>query len=500
MPRVGYSSKEGAMYEQPLYWAINPSMDIEFNPQVRTNRSVGIYSTLRFADSAYSEGLLRLGYFKDKEDFVTEYNLENSTHYGLEGHYVSSDFFGPYKTKGYQDALYANLVLFNDIDYLNLQKNRLEHLSDSHLKESRLNYLLYNDSHYFGLNAKYFLDANKESNQETLQELPSLLWHKFSSDVGIENFSYSVDTKISHYMRKEGATSNQLEVDIPLAYQLSFMEAYLNIELSEDIYAFAGKFDTNDVGEERYNSLMMTHKIKAYADMVHSYANSTHTIGWEASYEKQDYIGDGLAAYTMLDSTLRKDFLSRKPFDDRIALSLNQYWHAHTLDIEAKQHISQTYFPDREEKWGNLRHELALNYGQWGMVNLTEYSFVYDNFSEMSNQLHYQGDQFYLNLEHFWRKDLEADKILTNQLAFDVKYQYNKRIKFFGGMTYDLELKQSQKWSSGLRYDKGCWSVELSYEHDTKPLLSKDGGDSVSNNTFLVKLNLVPFGESEIRQ
>ena len=500
MPRVGYSAKEGLIYEQPLYWAISPSMDLEFNPQIRTNRSLGMYSTFRFADSAYSEGLLRLGYFKDKEAFVTEYNLENSTHYGLEGRYMSSDLLGSHKPKGYQDALYANLVLFNDIDYLNLQKNRLEHLSDSHLKESRLNYLLYNDSYYFGLNAKYFLDANKESNQETLQELPSLRWHKFSSDADIENFSYSIDAKLSHYMREEGSESKQLELDIPLAYQLSFIEDYLNIELSEDIYAFVGKFDTDGVGKESYSSMMMTHKIKASADLIHPYESSIHTIGWEASYEKQDYVGDGLSTYNSLDSTLRKDFLSRQPFDDRIVLSLHQYWHADTLDLEAKQRISQTYFPDREEKWGNLRHELALSYGQWSVINLAEYSFAHDNFSEMSNRLQYKGDQLYLNLEHFWRKDLDVDTILTNEFAFDAKYQYDKRVKFFGGMTYDLELKESKKWHSGLQYDKGCWSVELSYEHDTKPLLSKDGGSSVSNNTFLVKLNLVPFGESEIRQ
>jgi len=42
--------------------------------------------------------------------------------------------------------------------------------------------------------------------------------------------------------------------------------------------------------------------------------------------------------------------------------------------------------------------------------------------------------------------------------------------------------------------------VELSYHHDTKPILETTGGGAISNNAFLVKLSLVPFGESEIRQ
>ena len=89
---------------------------------------------------------------------------------------------------------------------------------------------------------------------------------------------------------------------------------------------------------------------------------------------------------------------------------------------------------------------------------------------------------------------------MTNEIAFDMKYQYNNELKLFGSMTYDLEQKESKRWRSGILYDKGCWSVEFSYNHDTKPILEKDGGGSINNDTFLVRLNLVPFGESEIRQ
>jgi len=500
MPRIGYSSTEGFVYEQPIYWAISPSMDLELAPQIRTDRSIGMYSTLRFADSAYSEGSLSLGYFRDKDTYVEKYNLENSTHYGLEAHYESSNILGDHKPKGYQDALYTDIVLFNDIDYLNLQKKKLDHLSDSHLKESRLNYLLYDENNYFGLNAKYFLDANKESNKETLQELPSLRWHLFDRSLGSDAFSYSMDAKLSHFIREEGTGAKQLEIDIPMAYQISLADDYLNIELSENIYSYMGDFDRNEVEDQSYSTLLATHKLKAYADLVHSYASSTHTLEWEASYEKQNYIGDGLAEYHALDDSLRKDFLSHKPFDDRVALAINQYWYIDDLDLQAKQRISQSYYPDRAEKWGDLRHELAFDHNKWSVVNLSEYSFEYEHFSEMSNRLRYKGEQLDLDLEHFWRKDLEADMILTNELAFDLKYQYNKRLKLFGGITYDLEEKESKKWNSGLRYDKGCWNVELSYVHDTKPLLAKDGGGSVSNNTFLVKFDLLSFGESETRQ
>ena len=500
IPRFGYGAKEGFLYEQPLYWAISPQMDMEFNPQLRTQRGAGIYTTLRFADSSHSEGLVRTGYFSDKSAYTSEYDLKNSTHYGIEGKYDSSDLLGKYKPEGYSDGLYANISFFNDIDYLNLQKNSIDHLTDSYLKESRINYMFYDPNHYFGVNAKYFLDANHDSNKETLQELPSLRWHKYATNLGSDAFTYSVDTKLSHFTREKGTRSKQFEIAVPLAYQLSFLDEYLKVELSENIYAFAGRFDTDNIGKDSYHTLLVKHQAKFYADLIRPYSSGTHALGWSVVYTKQDHLGEGQAEYQQLDPSLRQDFLSDLLFDDKLTFSLNQYWYSPDLSLHAKQRVSQGYYPDSSEKWGDLRHELALGYGKWSIVNLFEYSFAYQNFSELSNKLLYQGDRLYLDVEHFWRKDLALGKVLTNEIALDAKYSYSKQVKFFGNVTYDLDQKYSKRWRSGILYDKGCWSVELSYQHDTKPVLENAGGGSINNDTFLVRLNLIPFGESEIRQ
>ncbi len=500
MPRLGYSSTEGFLYEQPIYWAISPNMDLEFSPQIRSSRSLGLYATFRFADSNHSEGFVRGGYFADDQAYTLEYNLKHDTHYGLEAQYESSDLLQSYKPEGYRDALYANMVLFNDIDYLNLQKEKLPHLSDSYLKESRLNYLLYDQNNYFGLNAKYFLDAKKESNKETLQELPSLRWHKYGSTLGSEYLSYSMDAKLSHFVREQGNQSGQFEFSLPLRYHLSFLEDYLKLELGETLYAFTGNFDLNGTGRSHYDTVLATQHIKLYGDLIKSYQSGIHTLEWSAEYAHQDVLGDGLAAYNALDRALREDFLSQVPFDDKVTWALSQYWYSNGLTLGAKQRVSQVYYPDKEEKWGDLRHELMLDYGKWHVTNLLEYSFAYKGFSEMSNKLMYEDEKFHVGIEHFWRKDLALKKVLTDEIALNAQYQYSKALKIFGAVSYDLDQHYSKKWRSGLRYDKGCWAVELSYHHDTKPILETTGGGAISNNAFLVKLSLVPFGESEIRQ
>jgi len=496
MPKLGYSSKEGFIYEQPIFLAMSKSVDIELNPQVRTDRSLGLYGTLRFADSAYSTGSIRMGYFKDKDEYVSKYNLKNDEHYGLEGIYKSSRVFTKGEKNGYRDGVYANLVLFNDIDYLNLQKTPMEHLSDSYLKESRFNYMLYNDTNYYGINAKYFLDANRISNDETLQEVPSFNWHKFTTSLGSESLTYSMDATLHNYSREKGSVSQQFEATLPIEYRHSLLDGYLNLELGEELYLYSGSYE-NNLSKSNLDYISALHRIKIYSDMMKAYENYTHTIQWSVEYAKQNYLGDGLSRYNSLAVDLRKDFLIKEPIDDRLTFALNQYWYSYSQGLNAKQRVSQIYYPDRANKWGDLRHELELYHNNWSLINLFEYSLEHKNFSEISNKIKYDDDKLNMYMGLFWRKDLALNNILVKELAFGAEYKQSKEIKLFANMTYDLYHKYSKKWKSGLLYDRGCWSVELSYSHDTQPILEKNGGGSIENNTFLVKFNLASFGGSE---
>ena len=68
-PSFGYSNAEGVYFEQPFYIAEQNWWDLEFKPQIRTNRGSGIYSTFRFVDSKYSQGELTSGIFKEKTEY-----------------------------------------------------------------------------------------------------------------------------------------------------------------------------------------------------------------------------------------------------------------------------------------------------------------------------------------------------------------------------------------------------------------------------------------------
>ena len=497
MPHVSYSQKEGLVYEQPIYMNIASNIDMELNPQIRTDRSAGIYATINFVDSNHSKGYLRGGYFKDKDSYTSLYNLSNNSHYGLEAHYESSAVLAKIKPYNYLDSLYLDLILFNDIDYINLQKTTIDHLADSYIKESKLNYSLYNDKNFIGVESSYYKDAKEQSNSNTLHKIPSFRWHKSRKNLfGVEALDYSIDSKVSNYIKDSDISSNQFELNIPIEYDISFLSDYIHMQIGEDIYINNSRFYHRADGTKDYDNISLTHSLKLYGDMIKPYNNGMHTVEWSLKYAKQSNISSSVEEYNKLDIDIRRDIISKALFDQKIDISLKHYWYSNNMELYASQSVSQTYYPNDIEKWDSFRNEFEIRYKYLKFINLVEYSYRYNDFSEISNRIEYNSDRAILSLDRFWRKDLQLDTILTNEVAFEVDYQYDKELNLFAGFTYDLENSYSKKWKIGFRYNRSCWNMELGYLHDTQPLLTNNGSSSIDNDKILFKLNLLAFGAS----
>jgi len=204
-PNFKYSSTEGFAYEQPIFYVPTENIDVEFNPQVRTQRGFGGHVTTRFVDSNHSQGEFRTGYFKNYDTYA-EKNELNNEHYGFEFLYNStdflpkSDFFDHYKS-----GLYVNSTYLNDLEYLNLQKNTASSLISSNLIESRMNAFVYDSKNYMGLYGKYYIDMSKENNKETIQELPTLHYHKYMEYLISNKLFFTFDARMHNYTRAKGS-------------------------------------------------------------------------------------------------------------------------------------------------------------------------------------------------------------------------------------------------------------------------------------------------------
>lgn len=500
-PAFGYTSNEGFLYEQPIFWAISPSMDMEFNPQVRTARSIGLYSTFRFVDSAHSSGKLRVGYFKDNVDYIGGYVLPNDSHYGIEFNYESSKLFSDKLPSGFTDGLYINTTYLNDIDYLNLQKSKLEHFGLVPLQESRVNYFVYNNDYYAGLNAKYFIDTRKESNDDTLQILPSVQLHKYLDHLLWRNLTYSTDLRLNNFDRKEGATLRQAELKIPVEFTTAFFDDFVNISLGEEIY-YSKFFFGN--GEYVYDDLAYysnIHKVKFFTDLTKKYEDFVHVMQPSLEYIKPGSEHQSPAEFfSMIDnpnlSEQNELFTVGLP-EERYAFSLNHYFYDETMKLKFYQRLSQKYYVNREYKLADISNEMRYHWDEWDIYNNITYAHEYGKIRESSTYLALNRTDYRLNVGHTYKQVLpdQMDNYYgidttANDISFGFGYTVNKKIALNGGFTYDLDNASNNQWRFGGKYHRDCWNVSASVRQDITPRPT----GFTTDYSFNLQMNFIPFG------
>jgi len=289
-PDIGIKGDEGFMFVQPIYFVTRPdsNWDVEFLPQIRTNRGEGISSVLRFADSEYSRGFVRAGYFKDLASYADKYDLKYDSHYGVRAFYDRSRLFAAPQKSEHEDGFYADINYLNDIDYLNL--NIRDHLRENRvdkLQSSKINYYYQTQNDYFGAYLKYYIDTSKVRNDDTLQELPKLQYHRFMNSLG-GDILYSVDATSNRYHRKEGLSALSNTIFMPIGYNTSFFDDFLGFGFGEHLYFSKSSFFGNKNGAsiDDYSYYSNTHKVRVYTNLQKRFDTFTHTLDASLTYTR----------------------------------------------------------------------------------------------------------------------------------------------------------------------------------------------------------------------
>jgi LPS-assembly protein len=99
---------------------------------------------------------------------------------------------------------------------------------------------------------------------------------------------------------------------------------------------------------------------------------------------------------------------------------------------------------------------------------------------------------YYVSLGHTYKKVLAAlpNSIPANDMDLSFRYSYNEKIKFNGGLTYNIDESSSKQWRFGGSYNRDCWSMAASIRQDITP--RPEG--FTTDNTFFVQFNFIPFG------
>ncbi len=510
LPTMGYSSSEGFLYSQPIFIAPADNYDIELIPQIRTQRGYGSYANFRYADSPDSMLNLKTGYFKEFNNYRREEKLENSEHYGLDIDYERKNIFST--KKEHQDGVFTSVRYLNDIEYIILKEDD-GNLGTDKKVESKVNYFYNTPEYYGGVYGKYYIDASKKSNANTLQELPQVQFHSYNKELFLENLIYSIDTKAQNFTRKEGLNAKIYDITVPISYTKNILDDYMYLGVENRTILTQYDYSNSLYNNLRYEDGTLIQNRTSFivgTDLIKPYSDYIHTVNLNASYDIPENLrkdGDLYNITVKENQPLKYDELSVFPTlqeQKTIKLSLNQsIYDKENLKQFINHKMSQSilYNSVDEPKFQDLDNYIKINHDYGSLSGKVVYNMDDNKVVEGSfdNSLSYEDLTFSAgyyyskktNNEFNTRDDLESYRLSTSyKLAKDYSIKYYEN--------YDLQEKTRNRQGIGLNIDDSCWNLDLLLEKEITPrsryVQSTRSYDSYEQTIVYAVLMLKPIG------
>ncbi|MGB5793773.1 LPS-assembly protein LptD [Poseidonibacter sp.] len=492
-PTIGYSSSEGMHYSQPIYFAPSADFDLEFIPQIRNQRGHGAYTYLRYADSAYSTLNLQTGFFKEKYNYFTENDLKNRKHYGWDIDYERTKLFSNSNT---QDGLYASIKWLNDIEYRTLEKDD-DSLSTEKKVESKINYFYNTSKYYTGLYGKFYIDTAKDSNDETLQELPKVQFHKYNESLFLDKLLYSIDTNATNYTRNKGINANIYEVSVPISYSQYFFDDYINLKVKNR--TVLNRYDYSNSDELFENGTLVQNEtsVSISSDLIKEFDDYLHTVNLDATYTHPTNVKEDGDLYKLTNDNTDLSVFPVAQGKKNINLSLNESLYSKDDSKQIINHkLSQSilYNDADEAKLQNLENYLKIYLDNSSISNKITYNIQDKQFIENTADFNYKYENLSFDIGYYKSKDtpnsgkedLESYRVTT---SYDISRDY--KIGYYQNYNMLEHIRNKQAFTFTI--DDRCWNLELKYEKEVTPSTTTN---LEANNQRIVffTLTLKPLG------
>ena len=517
-PSFGVSGVEGVYFEQPLYIAEYDEWDLELKPQIRTKRGHGAYSKFRFTDSEYSQGSFTAGYFKEKQDYFLSNTLANDKHYGYNLKYENTDvlnqWFGT-KLSG-QSGLYVDGSFMNDVDYINLASNETINVATTTQVFSRINAFYNTDRNYFATYFKHTIDLSKESNENTLQKLPTFHYHHYLETLLDNHLSYNVDLQSNYIHREINKKVLQTDVNIPLTLHTSLFDEYVDLDYTTFLYAQNSSFSGSEkipTGVYRDGTLARNSNVVSISsELVKGYENFSHVVSFGTSYtfkgaetsngfyfDYKDYCNDE-NNFNDPNYNSRCEFYSIAQIKEELKLDFSQYLY----DALGKQilyhRLSQSIlYTGIGSSKGDLENELEYSiFSGLDFYNNMFYNHKQERFSKIYNSLVYNDEAIGFSLSHLFQDSFipatTSSQRYTDYLTTSLEYKYSKYYSYRFVYDYDLELEKKKRTEIGFVYRKRCWDFGLKYVENNRPVLDISGqAQGIKERYVYFTISLKPF-------
>jgi len=514
-PSLGLSNDEGFYYQQPLYIAPQNWWDLEILPQIRTNRGEGVYSKFRFVDSPVSYGEFRVGYFKEKEAYFQKNNLKNISHYGFNFKYNNSNMLNQWFKTNFlgQSVLYVDINHMNDVDYINLASNNSAEKATARQVLSRINTFYNTDRNYIGAYFKYYQDLTLESNDNTLQKLPTLQYHHYLNTFFKNHLLYSLDIKSNNIQRKINKKVLQTDINVPVTLQTSALDDYLNLSYTANLYmqhsTFSGKDSDPTIEYKDGYYVRNYHTFKVATELSKPYENFSHVMHFGLLYNKSSWNKEegfykdnaDFCSNPNNKNTKQCEFYNITNIDNAAQLDFTQYiYDTHANQILYHRLAQRISYSSNSNRYGALENELDYKITSYlSFYNNMFYNYDEHKFSKIFNKISLNKGGLSLKASYLY-KDSFIDPANSNDslrytryLTSSAEYSYNRHYSFSALYNYDFEIRKKKSISIGFMYKKRCWDFGLKYSENNRPSLTQAGKSSVYDRYIYVTIVLKPI-------
>ncbi|MCE3038090.1 LPS-assembly protein LptD [Helicobacter anatolicus] len=550
-PQFASSSREGFIYMQPFYLALQKFWDMTFTPQVRTQRGVGGEVELRIADPSNNLFYFKTGYFYNKKSYVEEFNLRNKEVFGFEFFYSNENplqkYFGvkhPFK-----NGLFLDFLYMNDLDYLRLEQFNAR-ITDG-TRVSKANVFAQTQDHYFGLNFRYFLNLNKINNDTTFQTLPNVQYHKYLDNLFFKDLLYSVDYGFRNTYRDVGYGYVENSLKIPVGMQFSLLKKYLSLGIWSDLYISnlginnsSKSYINKDITTRGFGNFVSTNlHVILNTDLAKSYDKVFHVMQFEASLT--------IPYFKHSDGLLHEKFFTSNDYGQYYNKATGQYningnfyndiWNPSTLgeyvttlkrlDMKMMHYfygiggkelfywriLQGLNFDDPVAFYRNpLENKIGFSpVDGLDLSAIFSYSFYYQNIQEISISATYNrkylksGITYYIKNQFIDITTLKQATTSANYLSFNFSNDFgyfglnaSASLNFNNWGKYRDYSTVVTNWSVGIFKNIRCFGFALKLASQRTPILTNDtnsGGyaSSVLNNTYIkFEFSFVPLAQT----
>ena len=487
-PTIGWSNQEGLLYAQPIYIAPALNYDFEYIPHIRSQRGTGQALKYRYTDSQYSTVKIETGYFKEKVEFKDKMSLENEKHYGWNLEYKRSKLFS---TGNSTDGMLIKARDMNDVDYLNTKYNNDLMGYTSKFLESKLSYFYNTDKYFSGLDLKLYNDISKENNDDVMQNIPILNFHKYSNSILFDKLTYSSDIKFSKKTRKVGLAGEMTDFNIPISYHSFLFNDYINLLLTEQIYFTNVKYKNNQNYED-VNYGRNNHIVSLYTDLLKPYENYLHTIKFNTTLTyANDFIQSGdIYGITNSNSDLSNFAITKST--KNISLGFNQsIYSKDTLKQIVNHKIKQSFIYNEVSgsyTKSDLENDLTYYYDYGSLSNRLLYNHTLNEIIQSSTTSKFTKNDYFFNLYHTFTKDKNT-LISQRSISYDLGVKFKKYYTTKYREEYDLTQDVSKKKEYVFNINKKCWEMDFKLI-DSLVATNTTDNSVLRQNILYIQINL----------